>query len=137
LRYPINDPSAGVVLMSDKLTKITIPVIVSSVNETNKLHWGARDRLKKQYRAHIEGAIHDMGMTINKLKRPKKRRVLIYSFRKREMDRDNIWASHKQLLDAIKDLGLIWDDSEKYIDLTILQLKHPEIKTEIFIIDDK
>jgi len=49
------------------------------------------------------------------------------------MDRDNIWASHKQLIDALKELGLIWDDSEKYIDLRVFQLEHPEQKTEIFI----
>ena len=115
------------------MAKITIPVIAPSVNETIKLHWGARDRLKKLFIAHIEGAIHDMDMKINKLKRPKKRKVMIYSFRKKIMDRDNIWASHKQMIDALKELGLIWDDSEKYIDLRVFQLEHPEQKTEIFI----
>ena len=117
------------------MAKITIPVIVPSVNETNKLHWGARDRLKKSFRKHIEGAILDQDMKINKLKRPKKRRLMIYSFRKKTMDPDNIWASHKEMIDAIKELGLIWDDSEKYIDLRVFQLKHPEQKTEIFIED--
>jgi len=115
------------------MAKITIPVIVPSVNETNKLHWGARDRLKKSYVAHISGAIHDMDMKINKLKRPKKRRLMIYSYRKKIMDPDNIISSHKEMIDAIKDLGLIWDDSEKYIDLRVFQLEHPEQKTEIFI----
>ena len=78
----------------------------------------------------------DMGMKIEKMKRPKKRILMIYSYRKKTMDPDNIIASHKQVIDAIKELGLIWDDSDKYIDLTILQWKHPEApKTEIYIID--
>ena len=117
------------------MAKITIPVIVPSVNETNKLHWGARDRLKRSFVAHIRGAIHDMDMKINKLEKPKKRRVRIYSFRKKVMARDHSWASHKQMIDALKELGLIWDDSEKYIDLRVFQLEHPEVKTEIFIED--
>ena len=123
------------------MAKITIPIIVPSVNETNKLHWGARDRLKRSYVARIRGAISDMRnekgeqLGITKMKKPKKRRVMIYSFRKKIMDRDNIWASHKQLIDALKELGLIWDDSEKYIDLRVFQLEHPEQKTEIFIED--
>ncbi len=119
------------------MAKITIPVVVPSINETINLHWGARDRLKKSYVAHIQGAIHDQGMKINKLKRAKRRRLMIYSFRKKELDRDNLYASHKFLIDAIKDLGLIWDDSEKYCDLRIFQLPHPEQKTEIFITESK
>jgi len=116
------------------MAKIVIPVIAPSINETNKKHWGHKDRLKKQFKAHIEGAIMDMGMTVTPMKRPKKRTMLIYSYRVRELDRDNLYASHKEMIDAINELGLIWDDSEKYIDLTILQWRHPEApKTEIYI----
>ena len=107
------------------MAKITIPVITPSLNELLRMNPHVRTRLKKSYMAHIEGAIYDMGMTTNKLKKPKKRRLMIYSFRKREIDRDNCWGGCKILIDEIKELGLIWDDSEKHVDLRVFQLKHP------------
>ena len=118
------------------MAKITIPVIAPSRNDLDKMHWSTRHRLMKSFKAHIEGAIHDMDMKVNKITKPKKRKVLIYSYRKTLIkDKENLDGGHKQMVDTLKTLGLIWDDSEKYIDLRVFQLEHPEQKTEIFIED--
>lgn len=63
--------------------------------------------------------------------------VRIKSFRKRLIDRDNLWGGSKILIDCLKDLNVIQDDSEKYIDLHIEQEKvSSEIdeRTEIEVI---
>ena len=120
------------------MAKIVIPVIAPSRNDLDKMHWGARHRLMKSFKAHIEGAIFDMGMMVTKMEKPRKRRVMIYSYRKHLIkDKENLDGGHKQMIDVLKTLGLIWDDSEKYMDSTILQWRHPEApKTEIYIVDD-
>ena len=118
------------------MAKITIPIIAPSRNELDKMHWGARHKLMKSFKAHIEGAILDMGMKVNKITKSKKRKVLIYSYRKTLIkDKENLDGGHKQMVDSLKQLGLIWDDSERYIDLRVFQLEYPEVKTEIFIED--
>jgi hypothetical protein len=42
--------------------------------------------------------------------------------RKRALDRDNLWASVKPLVDALTFWCLIFDDSEKWIDLDCRQV---------------
>jgi len=116
------------------MAKIIIPIVTPSLNELINMHYHDKARLKKSYKAHIEGAVHDMGMKIERMKRPKKRTVKIYSFRKRECDRDNLIGGMKPFIDAIRELGLIWDDSPKYIDLNIFQLEDKyDPRTEVFI----
>ena len=116
------------------MAKITIPVVTPSLNELLNMNRHARTRLKKSYMAHIEGAVYDMKMTVNKLKRPKRRRLRIWSFRKRLLDPDNFIGGTKPLTDALKELGLIWDDSTKYISLGAEQfIDGYDPRTEIFI----
>ena len=116
------------------MAKITIPIVTLSLNELLRMHPYARTRLKKFYRGYIEGAVHDMKMEINKLEKPKKRKVEIRSFRVRVLDLDNLIGGAKLLTDSLKELGLIWDDSPDYIDLSVTQFRDKyDCRTEIFI----
>ena len=45
-----------------------------------------------------------------------RRRVTIHQYRWALLDKDNFHASHKELLDALKRLGLLVDDSEKWVE---------------------
>jgi len=60
--------------------------------------------------------------------------VRIKSFRRRLLDRDNLWGGCKIFIDCLKELNLIKDDSEKHIDLIVTQEKvmsQKEERTEI------
>jgi len=63
--------------------------------------------------------------------------VDIISYRKRLLDRDNLWASCKPILDGLKHFGMIRDDSEKWIDLACFQFLNEDggEKTVINIYD--
>ena len=50
-----------------------------------------------------------------------KRSVCITIWRKRLLDKDNLVGGCKQIIDVLKDLGLIYDDSPKYLDLKVEQ----------------
>lgn len=121
------------------MAKITIPIITPSLNELLRMHYRNKTKLKKSLISHIEGAIFDMRddkgnrLEIAKMTKPQKRSIRIYSFRKNSLDPDNLIGGSQPLINAIKELGLIWDDSEKYIDLKIKQIEYPEQKTVIFI----
>lgn len=56
--------------------------------------------------------------------------VHIYLHRVRLLDTDNKWASCKPLLDAIRHAGLIPDDREDDIDLTVTQHRVPKYINE-------
>ena len=62
-----------------------------------------------------------------------KRKVTIYMFRKRLLDKDNAYTSVKYVLDALTYWGLIIDDKDKYCDLTVEQAKSSTTYTKIFV----
>jgi Holliday junction resolvase RusA-like endonuclease len=65
---------------------------------------------------------------------PKRRRVEIVSFRARYLDKDNLYGGAKVLVDAIRDIGMIVNDSPKWIDLKVRQrLDRANQRTEIKI----
>ena len=59
--------------------------------------------------------------------------VTIISYRKRLLDEDNNVGSTKPLLDAVKDMGLVWDDSPKFCALATRQERAKDVRTEIRI----
>jgi len=114
--------------------QISIPVVTPSNNEIRGMHHRAYKRLKQNLAAHILGKLLDQGWEINELKIPQKRKVEIISYRKRRFDFDNHVGGLKPLLDALQDVGLIWDDGEKWIDLKTRQETDGENpRTEIYV----
>ena len=78
-------------------------------------------------------ALKVSGYLVTEMIRPSRRRVTIISYRKRLLDEDNNVGSTKPLLDAVKDMGLIWDDSPKFCELVTRQEKAGKVMTEIQI----
>jgi len=114
--------------------QVSIPVVTPSNNEIRGMNMHVYKRLKQSFAAHIQGQLLDQKYEINKIKEPARRKVLIISYRKRRFDKDNQYGGLKPLLDALKDIGLIWDDHEKWIDLETRQSidgKNP--RTEIYV----
>lgn len=61
--------------------------------------------------------------------------VKITRFAPRHFDRDNLYASCKAVIDALKTNGIIVDDSAKHIDLTVTQekCKRKDARVEVIV----
>ena len=114
---------------------IILPVVTPSNNKLLRMHYFSRKKEKEIYQKWLIAA----GVKDLKFKAlGKKRTVEIHSFRKRRLDPDNLIGGMKLLIDSLCDVGLIWDDSPKYLDLTVIQeteRKNP--RTEIKIIREE
>jgi len=64
-----------------------------------------------------------------------KRQVIFRSFRKRLLDHDNLVGGCKYLLDSLERVGLIVNDSEKYVEVSYFQQKCKHERTEIYLYD--
>ena len=104
-----------------------IELIVETTPSLNRLKnsW-ARWRCKKKYLADLEGYDHFYA-----LKEKKKMRITYQRHGCRILDQDNYIGGTKPLTDAIKDLGLIVDDSPEWCELIFLsQVKIQEKNME-------
>ena len=59
--------------------------------------------------------------SIKKADTGQKFRLGIISYRKRLLDKDNLYGAHKVLIDALCDEGFIWDDDPGRLVLTVTQ----------------
>lgn len=110
---------------------ITLPLKLMTRNEYDKKHWGKINRYKEELGT----------MLIYYLGRKKgawcpaldHRWVEIHVTARRLQDPDNAVGSLKPLLDAMTHVGLIRDDSSKYITLTTSQEQGPAYRVEITV----
>jgi hypothetical protein len=93
-----------------------------------RMGWRARSKYNKYWLQLIRSQI-------NMAHRPARARqvVSISQMRRRLLDRDNLYASVKPILDALRHWKLIKDDSEKWIELQLLQQSGPQKITIINI----
>jgi len=112
---------------------IVIPSVMPSLNQQLRMHHYARMRLKKKCAKDVDDALKASGYKVTEMIYPSRRMVTIISYRKRLLDEDNNVGSTKPLLDAVKDMGLIWDDSPKFCELVTRQEKAKDVRTEIRI----
>ena len=112
---------------------IVIPSVMPSLNQQLRMHHYARMRLKKKCAKDVDDALKASGYKVTEMIYPSRRMVTIISYRKRLLDDDNNTGATKPLLDAVKDMGLVWDDSPKFCALVTRQEKAKDVRTEIRI----
>ena len=117
---------------SGKSWSATIPDFdLTSPNKLLRMHFAQRARLKKAIEIQLVGfgdaPIPEM---IPKIRVEITRH---YGYRKREFDLDNLYGSAKLLLDAMRGIGVIPDDTPKHIDLCVEQKKSPDKSTFVTI----
>lgn len=98
------------------MIRFTIPIQVPSQNETDRMHWRARNRLVQTWKiwARVAASTHP--------KAAGKRKVHILAVRKRLItDRANLVGGCKGLVDALTHAGLILDDSDDLADIAYFQ----------------
>ena len=116
------------------IIKFSLP-LPPSLNQYLGLHWAARGGIKDEIyadtyveiRRHFKEAIPDWGKIY----------VKFTIFSNRFMDKDNRVVVVKTIVDAIKNSGLIKNDTEEYIDYElpglVLDPKNPERRVKVEI----
>jgi len=102
---------------------------IQSNNVTLRQHWAVRLRDKKEWCLLVRSQ-----MKLRKIKKAKAKKytLMIISYRKRLLDKDNLYGgSCKSLIDACVEEGLIFDDSPTYVSLKVEQYKSKEDHTMI------
>lgn len=115
--------------------RIILPFVTLSENRLLRMHWAARKAKQQEYLAYltVAGAYDRRFFAGEK----EKRTVEIYSYRKRRIDPDNLIGGMKPLIDCLRKMKLIWDDSPKYLDLTVVQeTDGKDPRTEIVIYNE-
>ena len=101
-----------------KLTIPDIPVGPNGPRGLMRMHWTKRRKYMDKWSWLVRQALGWPGILEPA---PDKARVTIVQHRKRLMDKDNLYASCKPLLDACVDWQLLYDDSPSHCELEVQQ----------------
>ena len=120
------------------MIKLIIPQVPLSINQTRTMHWAKLSEVKQLW-------VDDIWYVLSYAKTPlpdllKKAKISIKIFFKTNAKRDADNYPCKEVIDAIKNNGLIIDDNydvigRQEVDITGRDKKHP--RTEITIIEVK
>lgn len=96
--------------------EFSLPTLPITRNERDRLHWAARRKERARWKSLIASVA-------GRAPRRKEKMVLCIYFSRpgRLQDPDNAQASAKDVIDALRSLGWIWDDSEKWLALTVIE----------------
>ena len=116
--------------------KITIKSSSRSLNDLLRMHWAVRKKLKDDLAWEVFAELNKVDPGHEVVRTPQKVFMKITSYRKSFLDKDNFFGGLKELIDVIKELRLIYDDSPEYLNLEAeqkIEKKRKEQRTEIFI----
>lgn len=108
--------------------------IVPTLNKSLRGHWSTTHKQKKIWTWMFKHYIDQD--QIPKAKTDVCYFLIVRSYRKRLMDKDNLYGAHKWMIDALRGSGFIYDDDIDHIFLSVEQKKGTkkageEIKTVI------
>ena len=111
-----------------------IKFTVSATPSLNKLHSNRWQMVnaKKKYLKELRG------YEVYRLKEKKKMKLIYERHGSRFLDQENWFGSTKVLTDAIKEMGLIVDDRQEWLDIQHLpqvKCKRGEEKTEVCLLE--
>ena len=115
--------------------KLTILTEVPSNNQLLRMHWAARKNLKAVFIREIWAQLIEKAR-FPVLREKKKKSVTVTLYRRgRRYDKPNAYGgADKMIVDSLVELGIIWNDSRPWLDLTVQQeLDHKNPRTEIEI----
>jgi hypothetical protein len=114
--------------------KLVILSPVVSLNKLLRMHYQERRRLRLKYMWEMRLVLQELGEIIPDYPEEERKKLRIVSFGTKLMDKENLYGGAKVLIDAIKGLRLIYDDSPDWIDCKVLQdTKDKKRRTEIVI----
>lgn len=104
---------------------LTIPELTPSLNVTRKAHWASKGRERKRWSMLVLVAKSEARL-FNRQPILQKARVTIQRYGGRALDHDNAVGGCKDLVDGLRDNGLIWNDDPASLELHFEQ--HPGSK---------
>jgi Holliday junction resolvase RusA-like endonuclease len=117
------------------MTSITIPDVPLSTNQLERIHWAAKKKMRSRLAWDLRFALLAIEYPVPRdlaEVRPSKMRVKIRAYRKRRLDPDNAYGGVKVILDAMRDVGILRNDSPKWLDLEVEQfIDGKNLRTEI------
>ena len=108
----------------DGWTRIEFDDVPESINAFMRLHFGERKRLREKWAWRLKLALMRLGYDLS-LEAPKMS-VNFTIHRPRRLDRDNNWGACKVIVDAMRDINFIRNDSEVWLDEGVSQMIGPE-----------
>jgi len=116
--------------------KIIIKTLTPSLNPLLRMNRFKRLEKKESFAWEVFVELQEQNPDYDVIATPRKMRMNIISYRKSFLDRDNFVGGLKPLIDAIKELRLIYDDSEEFLNLEAeqrIEKKKKNNRTEIII----
>ncbi|MFA5377884.1 MAG: hypothetical protein WC455_19195 [Dehalococcoidia bacterium] len=114
---------------------ITLYTLTPSNNQLLSMHWGARRDLRKRFRGELYYLLHRAGWEQPaKSEDVPKMRLTVQIFRSpRRFDSDNSTGGLKPMIDALRDIRAIRNDSPVWLELVTHaeQLAHDRPRVEI------
>ncbi len=98
--------------------EIAVRKRIESLNKWQRMHWALRSKAKKEWWQEIIAACNGR---VPRKRVKKKKKVVIVSYRKRKLDYDNLVGGGKPMLDALRKLKFIWDDSPEWLEIDYIQ----------------
>lgn len=114
------------------MIKLTIPVVLPSLNKLERMHWAVKKKLRKRFADEVHAAWWESGDPVKVGPQKLRLSTTIY-WKSRRLDEDNAMGSLKILIDAMRDVGLIYRDSPKWLEVVkpIQRLDHDNPRVEI------
>jgi hypothetical protein len=115
---PADVPPSGAAVCLDELAFV-LPFCLESLNVRDRKHWAKRSRDKRNLSLEVVAAIGGPRY----FPRPAWRHVKVTVVRcsAGRLDRDNLYASAKSLLDCLVQLQIVEDDRSDWLDLEMKQ----------------
>ena len=108
---------------------LEIQMKIQTGNVLMRKHWAVRNREKQMWAVLVRNQMRLRKVRLAKDK--EKFTLMIISYRKRLLDKDNLYAGCKHLIDAMCDEKLIYDDDPKHLNLKVEQYKSKEDHTMV------
>ena len=99
---------------------LTIPDVPPSLNRVMGKHWRVKNGEKDKWILFVRSQIIPSPMRL-----ALRKQVKITLHHSRLYDLDNAYGAVKPVVDALRAWNLIWDDTKKYLDLTVEQEQCP------------
>lgn len=115
---------------------LVIPSLPTSTNMLERMHWAVKGRMRKAFAQEIIIAAANAGLKLRPTDtKPGRRRVTITTYRPRRLDPDNTQGGLKPLLDAMRDVGLLRNDSPRWLELPPVNqiIEKFDCRTEILV----
>jgi len=117
-------------------TRIVIRSLTPSLNPLLRMNLFKRLELKDNFAWEVFAELQEQNPDYEVITTPRKMKLNIVSYRKSFLDKDNFIGGLKPLIDAIKELKLIYDDSPEFLDDDYkqkIEKKRKNNRTEIII----